>query len=97
MRFEIRLTRGAEDDLDHYRRREQKLVLDGIAKLLETDADIETRRRKQLRPNPLAPWELRLGPYRVFYEVRSDRVIRVLAVGHKVHNDLFVRGRRVSV
>ena len=28
----------------------------------------ETRNRKPLRPNPVAPWELRVGPLRIFYE-----------------------------
>jgi len=25
-----------------------------------------------MRPNPLAPWELRIGPLRVFYEVQDE-------------------------
>jgi len=61
------------------------------------DADVETKRRKQLRPNPIAPWELRIGDYRVFYEVPEAGVVRVLAVGDKRHNELFIRGRRVEI
>ena len=48
-------------------------------------------------PNPLSPWELRLGKYRVFYEVREGGLVRVLAVGHKVHGDLFIRGEKVEI
>ena len=48
-------------------------------------------------PIPLAPWELRIGDYRVFCEIREERIVRVLAVGHKEHNVLFIRGRRVEI
>jgi mRNA-degrading endonuclease RelE of RelBE toxin-antitoxin system len=30
---------------------------------------VETPRRKRLRPNPVAPWELRVRHMRVFYDV----------------------------
>jgi len=39
---------------------------------------------------------LRIGGYRVFYEVRVGGVVRVLAVGHKRHNELFIRGQKVE-
>jgi len=73
------------------------LVIDGISKYLESDADVATSRRKLLRPDPVGPWELRLGDYRVFYEVTPAGVVRVLAIGHKAHNDLFMRGRRIEI
>jgi len=61
------------------------------------DADVESKRRKQLRPNPIAPWELRVGNHRVFYEVKPEGLVRVLAVGHKVHNELFIRAKKVEL
>jgi len=73
------------------------MILDAVGKFLETEADAEGKRRKHLRPNPLAPWDLRIGDYRVFYEIREKGLVRVLAVGHKVHNELFVRGQRVEI
>ena len=97
MKFDVRFVPGADEDLDRYNAREQKIILDAIGEFLETDADVETRRRKRLRPNPLAPWELRIGDYRVFYEIRVQGLVRVLAVGHKVHNKLFIRGQGVEI
>ncbi len=97
MRFEVRFVPSADEDLDYYQAREQRIILDAVGKFLEADADVETRRRKQFRPNPLAPWELRIGDYRVFYEIRAEGLVRVLAVGHKIHNDLFIRGQRVEI
>jgi mRNA-degrading endonuclease RelE of RelBE toxin-antitoxin system len=97
MRFEVRLVHSADGDLDAYTVREQRILLDAISEFLEIDADVPTRRRKQLRSNPLAPWELRIGNFRLFYEITSEKVVRVLAVGHKVHNELYIRGRRVEI
>ena len=62
------------------------------------DPDVETRNRKPLK-RPIvfgADWELRLGPenrFRVFYQVNAEsREVRVLAVGVKVRNRLFIGG-----
>ncbi len=73
------------------------MILDGVGRYLEVDADVETRKRKRLRPNAMAPWELRMGTYSVFYEIRDNSVVRVLAVGHKEHNELYIRGRKVEL
>ena len=67
MKFSVRFVPSADEDLDYYQAREQRIILDGIGTFLEADADVKSRRRKQLRPNPLAPSELRIGDYRVFY------------------------------
>jgi mRNA-degrading endonuclease RelE of RelBE toxin-antitoxin system len=96
MRFEVKLVPSADQDLESYAAREQRIILDAIAEFLEVDANVGTKRRKQMRPNPLAPWELRIGDYRVFYEIREGSV-RVLAIGHKVHNGLFIRGQKVEI
>jgi mRNA-degrading endonuclease RelE of RelBE toxin-antitoxin system len=51
---------------------------------LEHEAETPTRNRKRLRQPiagiPGASWELRVGDYRVLYEVRKDRIVRVLRV-----------------
>jgi mRNA-degrading endonuclease RelE of RelBE toxin-antitoxin system len=47
--------------------------------------------------NRLAPWELRLGDHRVFYEIQDDTHVKIIAVGHKEHNDLFIRGEKVQL
>ena len=97
MKFEIKLVPSADGDVDWYKASVQRIILDAIGQFLENDANVETNRRKRLRPNPIAPWELRIGEYRVFYEIVEDRTVRVLAVGHKVHNELFIRGKRVEI
>ncbi len=60
-------------------------MLNAVARQLVREPLLETRHRKPLRPNPVAPWELRFGALRVFYEVASgtSNVVHVLAVGKK--------------
>ena len=38
-----------------------------------------------MRPNPVAPWELRIGSLRVYYEAEEhpDPNVRILAIGVK--------------
>jgi mRNA interferase RelE/StbE len=97
MSFSIRLTDSAVEDLDFFRKNERRTIADGIALFLTQDANVETRRRKPLRPNRLAQWELRLGDYREFYELEADDRVKIVAVGHKEHNDLYIRGRKVEL
>ena len=56
----------------------------------------ETRKRKPMRPNPVAPWELRIGALRVYYDVEEDPqpVVFIRAVGIKERNRVRI-GREV--
>lgn len=59
---------------------------------------VGTRNRKPMRPNPLAPWELRIGDLRIYYDVQQEpqMVVTVLAVGIKVGNRVFIGGEEVE-
>jgi len=50
-------------------------LLDVIARQLSHEPERETKKRLRLRPNPLAPWELRIAEFRVFYEVDRDHAL----------------------
>ena len=95
--FKIMFLRSAEEDLAYFRRNERIRIFEATMRILATEADTENKKRKRLRANPIAPWELRLGQYRVFYEVVPDRKVRVLAIGFKEHNDLFIRDEKVQL
>ena len=51
-----------------------------------------------MRPNPLAPWELRIGDLRVFYDIQpatdetAEPEVVVLAIGGKIGNQLWIGG-----
>ena len=74
-------------------------ILDAIEQQLQHEPLVETRNRKLLRPNPLAPWELRVGQLRVFYEVpvSDPDVVRILAVGQKKGNILRIAGKEIQL
>jgi len=41
---------------------------------------------------------LRIGKYRIFYEVRNDIVtVGVISVGKKEYNVLYIRGKKVKI
>jgi mRNA-degrading endonuclease RelE of RelBE toxin-antitoxin system len=77
----------------------QPPTLDTIERQLPHEPLKETRHRKPLRPNPIAPWELRVGPLRVFYEVtaRETGVVRILAVGRKRRNAVIIGGKEIQL
>jgi mRNA-degrading endonuclease RelE of RelBE toxin-antitoxin system len=68
--------------------RQQRIVLDAVDEQLVHQPTIETRNRKPMRPNPVAPWELRIGNLRVYYDVETEpeSVVYVRAVGVKLRN-----------
>jgi mRNA-degrading endonuclease RelE of RelBE toxin-antitoxin system len=96
--FRIEVTADARDDLLHYSASERKLIVTGIRAQLLHEPLVATKNRKPLRANPIASWELRLGRFRVFYEVDGpSQTVTVVSVGNKEHNQLFVRGQEVKI
>ncbi len=66
MPFALVYSADAVEHLATLTKAQQILVLDQVDLHLEHDPTLPTRRRKVLRPNPIAPWKLRLGDLRVF-------------------------------
>lgn len=96
MAFQVEFTPSAGADLTYFKAADQRAITQAIRVHLSIEAHIETRRRKRLNANPVAPWELRVGDHRVFYEIEGTTVT-ILAIGVKQHNDLFIRGRKVEL
>lgn len=44
MKFEVKFVRSADGDVASYAAHERRLILDGIGRYLEVDADVETRK-----------------------------------------------------
>ena len=85
--YKIDYSPVTEDHLRSLTKRQQVIVLETVEKQLSYQPDVETRNRKPMRPNPLAPWELRIGNLRVFYDIDDrEKVIFILAVGIKDRN-----------
>jgi mRNA-degrading endonuclease RelE of RelBE toxin-antitoxin system len=96
--FQIEITEDARNDLSSYTAFERKTITSEIRDQLTYQPLVETRNRKPLRDNPIAPWELRVDKYRIFYEVdEHGRSVIIVAVGHKEHESLLIRGKKVEI
>ena len=74
------------------------MVLDAIEDQLRYEPNVPTRNRKPLRPNLLAPWELRVADLRILYDVDdAAKLVDILVVGRKVHASLLVAGKEVKL
>jgi mRNA-degrading endonuclease RelE of RelBE toxin-antitoxin system len=99
MAFAIIYSPEAVDHLAALSKATQRLVVDQVEKQLTHEPKLPTRKRKLLRPNPIAPWELRLGDIRVFYDVqeKAELLVKVAAVGIKQHNQLSIGKERIDL
>jgi len=90
------------EQLDAIERKYHRLIEKTIDGQLSQTPEQETRNRKPLeRPAVFkATWELRFGPnnrFRVFYEVDlAVEVVRILAIGIKEGNRLFIGGKEIQ-
>ena len=52
-----------------------------------------------MRPNPVAPWELRIGDLRAYYDVSEapEKLVYVRAVGIKEHNVVRIGGEVIEL
>ena len=96
MPYRIEYSPDAEEHLRELSARQQAALLDSVDRLLVHQPTVETRNRKPMRPNPVAPWELRVGTLRVYYDVVDDPepVVYIRAVGVKERNRIRI-GREI--
>lgn len=98
MKFDIIFSPEAEDHLDDLTARNRRIILDQIAVQLTYEPNVPSRHRKQLQSNPLAGWELRIGDFRVFYDVHVDQsLVAIIAVGVKRHDKLLIAGEEIDL
>lgn len=82
--YQIELTEEAKADLYYYTAFERKIITEEIRVQLTYQPLTETKNRKRLRNNPIAPWELRSGKYRILYEAdEASLKLAITAIGHK--------------
>jgi len=96
--LQIEFIPEAVDDLRSFRKHDQQRIIAVIESQLPYQASEPSRNRKRLRPNELAEWELRVGDFRVFYDVdEAAGVVRIVAIGYKEGNKLFVHGEEYEL
>lgn len=96
MPYQIRYSPDADDHLQHLTARERATVLDRVDQQLVHQPTVETRNRRPMRPNPIAPWELRIGHLRVYYDVQDmpEAMVSIRAIGIKRRDHVHI-GREV--
>ncbi len=96
--FNIQFTPEAIEVIRLLRKRERKQAIENIETQLKYQPAQETRNRKRLRPNEVAEWELRVGKFRVFYDVdMENKFVKVEAVGFKKGSKLFIHGEEYKL
>ena len=98
MPYRIEYLYPAIDHLRYLTARQRSIVFAGVDGQLQYEPTIETRNRKQMRANPLASWELRLGDVRVYYDVEEQprQVVKIAAIGIKDGNEVIIGRERIQ-
>lgn len=79
------------------------LIRQKIREQLLFEPDVETVNRRPLRQPAAfgATWEIRFGPesrFRVLYDIEQQaRVVKILAIGEKSRDRLFIAGEEVEL
>lgn len=99
MTYEIEYSPDAEDHLRRLKARQRAIVLDKVDEQLTYQPDVETHNRKPMRPNPVAPWELRIGDLRVYYDFSQEpkKIVYVRAIGIKDRNIVRIGGKEIQL
>lgn len=98
MPYRIALSKTSLFHLQAFTAREQKIIRDAVTEQLSYEPTSPTRNRKEMRPNLLAVWELRLGNFRVYYDVdQEESIVDIRAIGTKEGNHVRIGGEIVEL
>lgn len=99
MAYRIEYTESCEAHLLALSARDRSRVLDTVEQQLSHQPAVPTRKRKAMRSNVIATWELRIGTLRVYYDVEEEPepTVYVNAVGAKRRNRVFIGGEEVDL
>ncbi len=97
--YRIAYSPAAEEHLRTLTARKRAIIFDSVDEQLAHQPAVETRNRKPMRPNPIAPWELRIGDLRVYYDMeeKPENVVTILAIGIKSRNRVRIGGEEVEL
>ena len=97
--YRIEYSPAAEEHLRVLTARQRAVVFDAVDEQLAHQPGVETRNRKPMRPNPIAPRELRIGELRVYYDIgdKPEKVVTVVAVGIKDRDRVVIGGKEIDL
>jgi mRNA-degrading endonuclease RelE of RelBE toxin-antitoxin system len=92
--YQIEFTPESVQDLRYFKRFEQNIIIDAIQTQLSYEPTVETKNRFRRNPPDIAAWELRVGVFRVFYNVDElVQIVNIERIGEKPNNTVFFRGQ----
>jgi mRNA interferase RelE/StbE len=96
--YRIEYVQTAVNHLRYLTARQRSVVFTGVDQQLMHEPTAETQNRKQMRANPLASWELRLGDLRVYYDVEEqpEQLVKIAAIGIKDGNEVIISRERIQ-
>ena len=99
MPFVIEYSPETEGHLRALTARQRATVFDSVDRQLGDQPLTETRNRKPMRPNAVAPWELRIGDLRVYYDAEESPVPKVYirAIGIKKRSRILIAGEEIQL
>lgn len=99
MSYRIEYSPDTSDHLQSLSARQRSQVFEAVEQQLSHEPGAETRNRKPMRPNPIAPWELRIRELRMYYDIveQSKRLVTILAVGVKNRNRVRIGGKEFDL
>lgn len=97
--FRIEYTPEAAGHLAGLTAHQSALVLDSVERKLKQQPTQTSRNRRLLRANPIAPWELRIGELRVYFDVMEEpaALVTVRAIGIKVRERVLIGGKEADL
>jgi mRNA-degrading endonuclease RelE of RelBE toxin-antitoxin system len=97
--YRIEYSPATDEHLRVLSARQRAIVFDAVDEQLAHQPGVETRNRKPMRPNPRAPWELRIAELRVYYEIADEPedVVTIVAVGVKDRNRVLIGGKEIEL
>ena len=102
--FELVYDQEIRQHIAAIERKYHSLIRQTITEQLTYEPDVQTRNRKPLSTSAEfgdATWEIRFGPnnrFRVFYRIDvSKEQVRILAIGVKKRNQLWLGGERFEL
>lgn len=99
MSYRVEYSPETSEHLRALTARQRSTVFAAIDEQLVHEPALETLNRKPMRPNPIAPWELRVGDLRVYYDIAEEpeKLVTILAIGVKDHSRVLIGGKEIKL
>ena len=93
----IEITPTAREDIRYFKKYEQNIIIEAIETQLTYQPTVETTNRFHRNPPEIADWELRVGDFRILYNVEEAvQIVSIERIGEKPNNELYFRRKKAG-